>query len=105
MVVKEKIYGCHLNKALKVLSAFKEFERSLGVIMSGAKALTEAVKDVGFGGFCENAWDCDVALRHLCFLKAAGLGHPEWMMPKYADDDSPARTSFEDELRLLNFEF
>lgn len=69
------------------------------------KALTEAVKDVGFGGFCENAWDCDVTLRHLCFLKAAGLGHPEWMMPKYADDDSPARTSFEDELRLLNFEF
>ena len=43
MVVKEKIYGCHLDKARKVLSAFKEFERSLGVIMSGAKGIGKSI--------------------------------------------------------------
>ena len=69
------------------------------------KALTTSVKEVGFGGFCENAWDYDISLRHLCFLKAAGLGHPEWVLPKYADSDSPAVSSFEDEMKLLEFEF
>lgn len=68
------------------------------------KALTTAVKEVGFGGFCENAWNYDISLRHLCFLKATGLGHPEWVLPKYADSDSPAVSSFEDEMKLLEFE-
>lgn len=69
------------------------------------KALTTAVKAVGFGGFCENSWDCDISLRHLCFLKAAGLRHPEWVLPMYADQDSPAVSSFADEMKLLEFDF
>lgn len=69
------------------------------------KALTTAVKAVGFVGFCENAWDSDISPRHLCFLKAAGLGHPEWVLPKYADRDSPAVSSFAAEMKLLEFDF
>lgn len=43
MVVEEKIYGCHPEKARKVLSAFGDFHRSLGVIMSGAKGIGKSV--------------------------------------------------------------
>lgn len=43
MVVDEKIYGCHPEKARKVLAAFRDFQRSLGVIMSGAKGIGKSV--------------------------------------------------------------
>ena len=43
MVVDEKIYGCHPEKARKVLAAFRGFQRSLGVIMSGAKGIGKSV--------------------------------------------------------------
>ena len=43
MTVAEKIYGCHPEKARKVLSAFRDFHRSLGVIMSGAKGIGKSV--------------------------------------------------------------
>lgn len=43
MTVEEKIYGCHPEKARKVLAAFKDFQRSLGVIMSGAKGIGKSV--------------------------------------------------------------
>ncbi|MCC8068772.1 MAG: hypothetical protein LIO71_03280 [Ruminococcus sp.] len=35
--VNEKIYGVHQAKVDKVLSAFKRFDRNLGVILSGDK--------------------------------------------------------------------
>ena len=43
MTVEEKIYGCHPEKARKVLTAFRDFQRSLGVIMSGAKGIGKSV--------------------------------------------------------------
>ena len=43
MVVEEKVYGCHPEKARKVLAAFRDFNRSLGVIMSGAKGIGKSV--------------------------------------------------------------
>ena len=43
MVVEEKVYGCHPEKARKVLASFKDFNRSLGVIMSGAKGIGKSV--------------------------------------------------------------
>lgn len=43
MVVEEKVYGCHPEKARKVLASFREFKRSLGVIMSGAKGIGKSV--------------------------------------------------------------
>lgn len=43
MAVEEKVYGCHPEKARKVLAAFRDFNRSLGVIMSGAKGIGKSV--------------------------------------------------------------
>lgn len=39
LAVQEKIYGPHLKKAKKVMTSFAEFERSLGVILSGPKGM------------------------------------------------------------------
>lgn len=39
LAVQEKIYGPHLKKAQKVMASFAEFERSLGVILSGPKGM------------------------------------------------------------------
>lgn len=41
--IDEKIYGVHLNKVDKVLSAFTQFQRSLGVILSGDKGIGKSL--------------------------------------------------------------
>ena len=41
--VTEKIYGVHINKVNKVLSAFSAFERNLGVILSGDKGIGKSL--------------------------------------------------------------
>ena len=41
--VTEKTYGEHLKKLDKVMSSFKEFDRSLGVILSGDKGIGKSV--------------------------------------------------------------
>ena len=56
MAVEEKVYGCHPEKARKVLASFRDFSRSLGVIMSGAKGIGKSIsakliaKEAIFGG-------------------------------------------------------
>ena len=41
--VNEKIYGVHAQKVDKVMHSFKEFQRNLGVILSGAKGIGKSV--------------------------------------------------------------
>ncbi len=43
ILVAEKSYGVQLEKADKVLSAFKDFHRSLGVILSGDKGIGKSM--------------------------------------------------------------
>lgn len=43
LVVREKIYGVHPEKADKVLAAFAMFERNLGVILSGDKGIGKSL--------------------------------------------------------------
>lgn len=42
-VSEEKIYGVHLSKVQKVMRSFKNFERSLGVILSGDKGIGKSL--------------------------------------------------------------
>lgn len=41
--IKEKIYGVHMEKINKVLTAFDRFERNLGVILSGDKGIGKSL--------------------------------------------------------------
>jgi hypothetical protein len=41
--VTEKIYGPHMQKADKVLNAYKRFDRNLGVILSGNKGIGKSI--------------------------------------------------------------
>ena len=41
--IKEKVYGVHETKIDKVFSAFKSFDRSLGVILSGDKGIGKSL--------------------------------------------------------------
>lgn len=69
------------------------------------KALTEAVKEHGFAGFHTSVWESDVNIRHLCFLKACGMGHPDAVQPfESAERGEGATSSFEEELELLLFD-
>lgn len=43
IIVSEKSYGIQLSKADKVLKAFREFSRSLGVILSGDKGIGKSM--------------------------------------------------------------
>lgn len=43
MEINEKVYGVHDNKLHKVMSAFKDFNRSLGVILSGKKGIGKSL--------------------------------------------------------------
>lgn len=69
------------------------------------KAITEAVKARGFTGFHECVWESDVNIRHLCFIKACGLGKPDFFKPIPRDkDDHGESSSFTDEIELLLFD-
>ena len=68
------------------------------------KAITEAVKKHGFGGFHTSVWESDVNVRHLCFLKACGMGKPDALKPSMAAKTGEAVSSFEDEIELLMFD-
>lgn len=43
IIVSEKTYGVHNSKVNKVLSSFENFERSLGVILSGDKGIGKSI--------------------------------------------------------------
>lgn len=69
------------------------------------KALTEALKKHGFAGFHTSVWESDVNVRHLCFLKACGMGHPDAVQPiESAERGEGATSSFDEELELLMFD-
>ena len=67
------------------------------------KAVTEAVKSYGFGGF---AWSTScVDVHQLCFLKACGMGKP-WFFGRIMDEEHACgeKTSFKDEMEVLDFD-
>ena len=68
------------------------------------KALTEAMKVHGFTGFYESVWESDINVRQLCFLKACGLGQPDFFKPKSGPNSDNDVTSFKDEVELLLFD-
>ena len=69
------------------------------------KALTNVVKKHGFAGFHTSVWESDVNMRHLCFLKACGMGQPEALQPaESCEKGGGAISSFSDEIELLMFD-
>ena len=69
------------------------------------KAITEAVKKHGFGGFHTSVWESDVNVRHLCFLKSCGMGMPDAVHPFDSTEKGVgAVSSFADEIELLLFD-
>ena len=69
------------------------------------KAVTAALKKHGFGGFHTSVWESDVNVRHLCFLKACGMGMPDAVQPvDSAKKGEGAISSFADEIELLMFD-
>ncbi len=69
------------------------------------KALTEAMKSHGFTGFYESVWGNDINVRHLCFLKACGMGNPDFFKPKRGKEKGEGDiSSFKDEIELLLFD-
>jgi len=69
------------------------------------KAITEALKKHGFAGFHTSVWESDVNVRHLCFLKACGMGAPDSMQPfESAEKGEGAVSSFAEEIELLMFD-
>ena len=69
------------------------------------KALTEAMKSHGFTGFHVSVWESDINVRHLCFLKACGMGKPDFLIPVSGEDGGDGeKTSFSDEMELLLFD-
>ena len=69
------------------------------------KAITEALKKHGFGGFHTSVWESDVNVRHLCFLKSCGMGMPDAVIPfDSAEKGVGAVSSFTDEIELLLFD-
>ena len=69
------------------------------------KAITEALKEHGFGGFHTSVWESDVNVRHLCFLKSCGMGSPGAVQPfESTDKGGGAVSSLADEIELLLFD-
>lgn len=69
------------------------------------KAITEALKIHGFAGFHTSVWESDVNVRHLCFLKACGMGMPDAVQPVYSGEKGEGDvSSFADEIELLLFD-
>lgn len=69
------------------------------------KALTEAIKKHGFAGFHTAVWESDVNVRHLCFLKACGMGCPDALKPvEFCEKGEGAVSPFEEEMKLLLFD-
>ena len=66
-------------------------------------AMTEALKLHGFTGFHESVWESDINVRHLSFLKACGMGHPDIFLPMESKENG-AVSSFADEIALLLFD-
>jgi hypothetical protein len=69
------------------------------------KAITEAVKKHGFAGFHTSVWESDVNVRHLCFLKACGMGNPDFFKLRREKGKGEGDiSSFKDEIELLLFD-
>ena len=69
------------------------------------KAITEALKKHGFAGFHTSVWESDVNVRHLCFLKACGMGKPDAVRSNSAAGKGEGDVSpFSDEMELLLFD-
>lgn len=52
-----------------------------------------------------SAWESDVNIRHLCFLKACGMGCPDALRPiEFCESGKGAVSSFAEELELLQFD-
>ncbi len=87
MTVSEKIYGCHLEKARKVIASFRDFERSLGVIMSGAKGIGKSVS------------------AKLIASEALSIGMPVIICDQYIPGIASFIESIEQEVMILFDEF
>ena len=82
------------NKTYKYVVSFADLCYAVG------KAMTEALKSHGFTGFHESVWESDINVRHLCFLKACGMGHPDAFRP-LGTKEKGVVSSFADEIALL----
>lgn len=88
-----------------IAKTFSYVVRYSDICYAVGKAVTEAMKSHGFGGFHESVWESDINVRHLCFLKACGMGRPDFFLPVYGEEKgSGAKTSFSDEMELLAFD-
>lgn len=85
--VKEKIYGIHQEKVEKVFNTFTEFERSLGVILSGDKGIGKSL----FG--------------KMLSIKCVQEGYPLIIVNRYYQGIASFLDSIEQEVMVLFDEF
>ena len=73
---------------------------------AAGKAITETMKSYGFTGLSESKCDA-ILVSRLCFLKACGMGNPEFFVSREAHEEDlrkDFKTSFADEMELLMFD-
>lgn len=89
----------------KITGKYKHAVSYADMCYAVGKALTAAVKSHGFTGFEESVWESDVNVRHLCFLKACGMGRPDFVRPVFGKNQGDGDvSSFADEMELLAFD-
>lgn len=86
-IKESKIYGVHIDKVNKVLSSFKLFERSLGVILSGNRGIGKSL------------------FAKLLSIKAIENGLPLIIVDKYISGIVPFIESIEQEAVFMFDEF
>ena len=87
IVVNEKIYGIHSKKANKVLDAFHNFNRNLGVILSGDKGIGKSL------------------FSKVLAVKAINEGYPLIIVNTYIPGIADFLDSIEQEVVILFDEF
>lgn len=86
-ISEDKIYGVHMEKVYKVLSAFGEFKRNLGVILSGDKGIGKSL------------------FAKLLSIKAIEAGLPVIIVDEYIPGIASFIESIEQEAMFLFDEF
>lgn len=86
-IKENKIYGVHMSKVNKVLNAFPEFERNLGVILSGPKGIGKSL-------FAKKV-----------AIEAKNLGYPVILVKDYIPGIADFIESIEQEVVILFDEF
>ena len=105
--IMEYLYGEKEWELKEVIAKFSYDVPYRDICYALGKGLHEAVKKYGFMGLYES-YVGEPSVHELCFLKACGMGRPDFLLSLDKDDSDDyheyKKTSFADEMELLNFD-